>query len=356
MLTDSSATRDPAEVAHSGNPTTLSAGLSVRTDLASELGDGSGEQSTITRYRGRMRPGRRGLSRHTAGELPQHVDAHSVRGVLRLLRRRDAHLSHGERAARGPSGVAATGTPPSPTRWSRWQRRLLKALLTAVVALFALTASGAGYLLSLPTVADAERRVQMILAGHDARASRLPLPAKLAAAIVAVEDEHFYSNFLVDIVDGAGRAALAALHAGGDPGGSTITQQLAEQLYGAGSGLGGTLQEIGLGVKLSLSYPSKQILSMYLNAVYYGNGYWGDKAAARGYFATSPRTLDWAQAAMLAGLPQAPSAYDPEAHFALAKQRQHHVLDQLVVNHILTSSQARAAYREPLDLRNRGAG
>ena len=136
------------------------------------------------------------------------------------------------------------------------------------------------------------------------------------------------------------------MHTSGDPGGSTITQQLATQLYGRGSGLAGTLQEIGLGVKISLNYPKQQILGMYLNVVYYGNGYWGDEAAARGYFGISPRALDWAQAAMLAGLPQAPSAYDPETHFALAKQRQRHVLDQLVANHILTGARANAAYRE----------
>ena len=98
-------------------------------------------------------------------------------------------------------------------------------------------------------------------------------------------------------------------------------------------------------------YHKAQILDMYLNAVYYGNGYWGDAAAARGYFGTTPASLDWAQAAMLAGLPQAPSAYDPLEHYALAKQRQRHVLDQLVVNHYLTRRQADAAYAEPLDLR-----
>jgi penicillin-binding protein 1A len=221
------------------------------------------------------------------------------------------------------------------------------------VALLAASAAGGGYLLSLPGVADAERRVQMILAEHHSGASGMPPPAKLAAAVVAVEDEHFYSNFVIDILDGAGRAALAALHTSGDPGGSTIAQQLATQLYGRGSGLAGTLQKIGLGVKLSVHYPKQQILSMYLNVVYYGSGYWGDEAAARGYYRTSPRALDWAQAAMLAGLPQAPSAYDPETHFALAKQRQRHVLDQLVVNHILTSAQANAAYRERLALQHR---
>lgn len=220
------------------------------------------------------------------------------------------------------------------------------------MALIGLAASGAGYLLSLRGVGDAERRVQVLLAEHHSRASGLPPPAKLAAAAVAVEDEHFYANFLIDILDGAGRAGLAAVHTSGDPAGSTITQQLATQLYGRGSGLAGTLQEIGLGVKLSLDYPKQQILGMYLSVVYYGNGYWGDEAAARGYFGISPRALDGAQAAMLAGLPQAPSAYDPETHFALAKQRQRHVLDQLVVNHILTSAQANAAYRERLVLEN----
>ena len=109
--------------------------------------------------------------------------------------------------------------------------------------------------------------------------------------------------------------------------------------------------QIGLGVKLALGYSKPEILAMYLNAVYYGHGYWGDVAAARGYFGTRPDDLDWAQAALLAGLPEAPSAYDPLEHLRLAKLRQRHVLDRLVVNHFLTAAQANAAYAEPLGLR-----
>lgn len=116
----------------------------------------------------------------------------------------------------------------------------------------------------------------------------------------------------------------------------TIAQQLTKALYGHESGLGATLREIGLGIKLSLHYSKARILEMYLNAVYYGHGHWGDVAAARGYFNTTPNKLDWAQAATLAGLIQAPSAYDPIAHSALAKQRQRHVRDRLVANHYLT--------------------
>lgn len=203
---------------------------------------------------------------------------------------------------------------------------------------------------TLPSVGDAGARVRRILTLHSGTYGRSP-PRRLSEAVVAVEDEHFYSNFVVNVVDGAGRAALATLQASTDPGGSTIPKQLAKQLYGDGSSLGATLREIGLGVKLSLHYSKAQVLNMYLNAVYYGHGYWGYVAAARGYFDTTPDRLDWAEASMLAGLPQAPSAYDPTRHFSLAKQRQRHVLDQLVANHYLTAAQAEAAFRERLAVR-----
>ncbi len=176
-------------------------------------------------------------------------------------------------------------------------------------------------------------------------------PRLLGEAVVAVEDEHFYSDWAINVLDGIGRAAIAALHTSSDPGGSTIAQQLAKQLYGRGGGLGATLREIGLGVKLSLHYSKDQILSMYLNAVYYGHGYWGEVAAARGYFGLNPAQLDWAQASLLAGLPQAPSVYDPLRHLSLAKLRQQHVLAQLAANHYVTRVQASSIYRQPLGLR-----
>lgn len=216
--------------------------------------------------------------------------------------------------------------------------------------ILALLAAGALYVAILPGVGDAEQRVQQLLTAHHARTGGPRPPAKLGDAVVAVEDEHFYSNVVVNVLDGAGRAALATLHTSQDPGGSTIAQQLAKVLYGHGNGVFSTLREIGLGVKLSLHFSKAQVLDMYLNAVYYGNGYWGEVAAARGYFDAAPDALDWAQAAMLAGLPQAPSAYDPLEHLSLAKQRQRHVLDRLVANHYLTRAQADAAYQEPLDL------
>jgi penicillin-binding protein 1A len=221
-----------------------------------------------------------------------------------------------------------------------------------LAASIVVAAIGGGiYLHALPGVGDAEARVRTILTSHSSTPGAMPPPHRLGEAIVAVEDENFYSNVAVDILKGAGRAGLAVLERGGDPGGSTIGQQLAKTLYPHDGGLGGTLEEIGLAVKLSLNYSKDRILNMYLNSVYFGHGYWGDVAAARGYFDASPRRLNWSQASLLAGLPQAPSDYDPVRHPKLARRRQLHVIDQLVDNGDLSQAQADAVLREPWRLR-----
>jgi membrane peptidoglycan carboxypeptidase len=226
----------------------------------------------------------------------------------------------------------------------------MRVALAACAVVVALILSGIGYVLSLPGVGDAEAKVHQILDAHHAGFTSLPLPPKLAAAVVAVEDQHFYSNIFVDIIEGAGRAAFAS-GGSGDPGGSTIAQQLAKRLYADGSGITTTFEQLGFAVKLSFQYSKAQVLDMYLNAIYYGNGYWGAEAAAKGYFGLSPRSLDWAEAAMLAGLPQAPSAYDPLEHLQLAKTRQLHVLARLVATGKLGQTEANSAGRETLPLK-----
>lgn len=241
--------------------------------------------------------------------------------------------------------------PPREEGARGWAARVVWWLLSALAVVVAICvlalAAMAIYVTTLPSVSNAEARVDQILRVHHGIDLGPTAPRRLGDALVAVEDEHFYANFIINMLEGAGRAGLAALHTSQDPGGSTIAQQLAKQLYGQN----GTLREIGLSVKLYVNYSKAQILSMYLDAVYYGNGFWGAGAAARGYFGVSANALSWAEAAMLAGLPQAPSAYDPLTHLALAKQRQRHVLDQLVVNHFLTAAQASAAFRQRLPLR-----
>jgi penicillin-binding protein 1A len=235
--------------------------------------------------------------------------------------------------------------------WFRRHRRLSLVLGAAVAILVALVAAAAVFLATLPGVGDAEARVDAILARHGGSALAPPPPQRLAIAVVSTEDENFYDNVFFNVASGAGRAAVAAVGTSEDPGGSTIPQQLAKQLYPHGGGVVGTLEEIGLAVKLSLAYSHEQVLTMYLNSIYYGNGFWGAVAAARGYFGVSPRRLTWGEASLLAGLPQAPSAYDPLRDLPLARRRQRHVLDQLVANGHLTASAADAAFREALPLR-----
>jgi membrane peptidoglycan carboxypeptidase len=207
--------------------------------------------------------------------------------------------------------------------------------------------ASAGAVVSLRPVGDAPglAREQM---RHHHEGTAMPVPTRLATAVIATEDEHFDEDVVVNVATGIGRAGLAVLEGQTNPGGATIDQQLAKALYGETGGPLGVVRQIGLGVKLGVSYGHAAILAMYLNVNYYGNGYWGVRQASEGYFGTEPAHLSWSQAALLAGLLQAPSAYDPVHHPALARLRRGHVLSQLVANHDLTASQADGAARAPL--------
>jgi membrane peptidoglycan carboxypeptidase len=112
--------------------------------------------------------------------------------------------------------------------------------------------------------------------------------------------------------------------------------------------------EVVLALKLDRTWSKQQILRMYLDNGYYGHGFYGLTAAAHGYFGVRPADLTWAQASVLAGLFQAPSAYDPIAHPDAARARQAHVLDRLVAVGALTRAQADAVARESWQLRASG--
>lgn len=223
--------------------------------------------------------------------------------------------------------------------------------MAMVLAGVASLAGAAAYVWSLPSVAGAEKRVSRILSAHHSTSVGVPPPAKLAAALVDTEDEHFYDNFIFNTATGVARVLLHLVTGGPSPGGSTIEQQLAKMLYVHHTGLAAEFEQVGLAARLDLRYSKAQILQMYLDRVYLGNGYYGAQAAAHGYFGTSVHHLSWAQAALLGGLPQAPSAYDPFHHLAAAKLRQSHVLRQLAANGHISPAQAAAYYSAPLGLR-----
>jgi penicillin-binding protein 1A len=114
--------------------------------------------------------------------------------------------------------------------------------------------------------------------------------------------------------------------------------------------LDGRLRAVGLAYKLESRYSKAQILDMYLNAIYFGHGFYGVERASRGYFGRSVNELSWGQATLLAGLPQAPSAFDPFVHPGLSRARQRDVLRQLVARRILSAAAAGRIARQGVAL------
>ena len=175
----------------------------------------------------------------------------------------------------------------------------------------------------------------------------------LVKATLATEDRTFYKNIGVD-VGGIFRAAVADYtHQHINQGGSTISQQLVKQVY-IGPNPPPTIQrklkEAVLAIELNRQYSKNQILEMYLNTIYYGSQTYGVEAAARSYFQTNAHDLSLAQASMLAGLPQAPTQYNPLLNLASAKQRQAQVLEAMVGEKFITPAQAQAAYATKLQV------
>jgi penicillin-binding protein 1A len=184
------------------------------------------------------------------------------------------------------------------------------------------------------------------------------IPANLANATVAIEDQRFYKDDGIDIT-GIFRAAVKdVLHGRALQGASTITMQLMRNLY-----LGGderTIKQKIAEAKLALEYnkthSKRSILTSYLNSVPYGTvggqTAVGVQAASRIFFDRPASQLDLEQAALLAGLPQAPSEYNPFLYPAAARQRRNEVLAKMAELHYVSPVQAAAAERAPLELQH----
>ncbi len=178
------------------------------------------------------------------------------------------------------------------------------------------------------------------------------IPRVLQQAVIAIEDERFYAHLGVDPV-GIGRALWVNLTRNRIlEGGSTITQQLARTLFLTPERtLARKLREILLALEIERHLTKDEILERYLNQVYFGNGAYGVEMAARVYFDKGVGELTLPEAALLAGLIQAPSRYDPFQNFPAAKRRQEQVLRKMAELGFLTPQQAEAALRAPLRLR-----
>ena len=134
-------------------------------------------------------------------------------------------------------------------------------------------------------------------------------------------------------------------------GASTITQQLVKNMFlSQQQSYGRKAEELLLSLDMELNYSKEEILELYLNSIYFGSGYYGIREAAQGYFGKEPSQLNLSEAAMLAGIPNAPSLYSPYVDFMLAKKRQFIVIDAMVAAGYLRENVADDAKIKPLYL------
>jgi penicillin-binding protein 1A len=188
-----------------------------------------------------------------------------------------------------------------------------------------------------------------LLGSIPAEHNRQPVPLKqvspwMAKATIAVEDRRFYQHGGVDY-EGIIRAAIKDLNKGKVvEGGSTITQQLVRNLYiSRERTFERKIKEACLAIKLSRNWSKDRILAAWMNQVYFGNHAYGVEAAAQTYFSRRARDLTLMQAALIAGLPQAPSLYDPILHPEAAFDRRADVLNALYANGDITNEQLQVA-------------
>jgi penicillin-binding protein 1A len=241
---------------------------------------------------------------------------------------------------------------------------VLGGLAGGAVAFFLIAGFGASAALSASCSLSSLQQVQVgqnsfvyaadgsLLGSIPADQNRDPVPLArmsswLPAATIAIEDKRFYSHGGIDYV-GIMRALWSDVSAGKVvQGGSTITQQLVRNLYTGGSQrtFQRKIKEACLAIKLADKLPKQRILEEYLNTVYYGNHAYGVQAAAETYFSKPASELNLRQAALLAGLPQAPSVDDPFHDPQAAVARRDEVLQAMLSTGTITPAQERWAAR-----------
>jgi penicillin-binding protein 1A len=180
------------------------------------------------------------------------------------------------------------------------------------------------------------------------------IPEVMKQAVLAIEDSRFFEHSGVDY-RGMLRAALANLGQAKSQGASTITMQVARNVYlSAEKSYTRKIYEVLLTFKLEHLLTKEQILEIYMNQIFLGQRAYGFSAASQTYFGKPLKDVTIAEAAMLAGLPKAPSAYNPISNPTRARIRQLHIIDRMLENGFITAAQAEEARIEKLQLRQPG--
>ena len=157
------------------------------------------------------------------------------------------------------------------------------------------------------------------------------LPQMYLDAVISVEDHRFYKHSGIDVI-AIGRAIINDIKAMDFvEGGSTITQQIAKNEYFTQEKkITRKIAEVFMAYEIEKNYLKEEILELYINTIYFGNGYYNIKDACEGYFGKSPNEMTEGECIMLAGIPNAPSVYNPKENPKLAKERQKQVADKMV--------------------------
>jgi membrane peptidoglycan carboxypeptidase len=264
---------------------------------------------------------------------------------LRVLGTR--RLASGEGAGDEDAGYERT----RPLKQRSWRRRFVLGLVKVVAVLIALLLATVALLYAFtPSAGQATGLAKAQAGEHHIAYPGPPVPRYFADALVATEDHRFYTDPGVDPF-ALVRVTASWITGHTDGGGSTIDQQLAKNLYTSGhSSFPQIVEQVVLAVKLNRAYSRAEILRLYAEIAYYGHGYYGLQAASCGYFGRPPAQLTVVQAAMLAGVVNAPTYDDPLVYPTHARARLVHVIDRMATVGYLTKAQQDAALKAPLDL------
>lgn len=175
------------------------------------------------------------------------------------------------------------------------------------------------------------------------------VPKHMKEAILAIEDDRFYDHIGIDFI-GIARAMVSNLMGGSKQGASTITQQVARNVFLSNEQtLKRKVYEILLSLKMERQLSKDQILELYINQIYLGQRAYGFASASRVYFGVPLKDINIAQAAMLAGIPKSPSANNPVANFKRAKSRQNYILERMLLRGYISEAQHKVARADPMD-------
>jgi membrane peptidoglycan carboxypeptidase len=244
-----------------------------------------------------------------------------------------------------PGSAEQTADPATLAADSRSRRRLLtvvvrRIVLACVALLLAFVVAFGALLLVTPSVGNARQLARAIDRAHRADYPGVVVPYRFATSLEATEDHRFNSEPGIDPL-AIVRVTYGYATGRGDQGGATLYQQLAKMLYTpAQTGFLAELEQVPLAVKLKFSYSGPEILRLYADVAYFGAGFYGLESASCGYFGVQPDQMSWPQAALLAGLVQAPTADDPLDYPAQGLVREQHVIGRLVAVGALNQAQA----------------